>query len=142
MPTEATKLRYSQLPGRYAICRLRPRDPLPDWAAPGGEFGSITRTTEELSIVCREREVPPGIDREAGWICFRLEGPFPFTETGILASFLTPLSRQSIPIFSISTWDTDYVLVKEESKGKAITALKDAGHEFTSASGSTSPSPS
>ncbi len=82
---------------------------------------SITRTAEELSIVCPADQAPENAKCEGPWTCFKLEGPFPFSLTGVLASFLDPLAEHGIPIFAISTFDTDYVLVKEEH---AATALK------------------
>jgi hypothetical protein len=95
-------------------------------------FLSITRTSDELSIVCGIDHVPENAKCESPWTCFKLEGPFPFNLTGVLASFLDPLGRARIPIFAVSTFDTDYVLVKEESAPAALKALRNAGHEFLS----------
>jgi len=95
-------------------------------------FLSITRTSDELSIVCGTNHVPENAKCESPWTCFKLEGPFPFNLTGVLASFLDPLAAARIPIFAVSTFDTDYVLVKEESGPAALKALRDAGHEFLS----------
>jgi hypothetical protein len=93
-----------------------------------GRFFSITRTADELSIVCQASKVPADIQHEEDWVCLKLEGPFPFSETGILVSFVQPLSDRAIPIFAISTFDTDYVLVKEAWVEKTLEALRDAGH--------------
>ena len=112
--------------GSFAICRLTPDGVVPDWA--GGEFFSITGSAEDLSIVCPAMRVPVGVRHERDWACFRLEGPFPFSETGILVSFVQPLSERAIPIFALSTFDTDYVLVKEAWVEKALEAWQDAGH--------------
>ena len=95
-------------------------------------FLSITRTSDELSIVCGTDHVPENAKCESPWTCFKLEGPFPFNLTGVLASFLDPLASAGIPIFAISTFDTDYVLVKEELASVALRTLQDAGHEFLS----------
>jgi uncharacterized protein len=122
------KLRFSRLPGSFAVCRLSSSASLPDWASQG-IFLSITRTPEELSIVCPEGQVPAGVHHENDWACLKLEGPFPFAETGILVSFVQPLSDRAIPIFAISTFDTDYVLVKSSWLERALAALKDAGHQ-------------
>ena len=80
-------------------------------------------------MVCLQSQVPPDVHHENGWACLKLEGPFPFSETGILASFVQPLSDHAIPIFAISTFDTDYVLVKHDWVGRAVEVLKAAGHE-------------
>jgi uncharacterized protein len=110
--------------------RLLPGSPTPAWAA-GGEFGSITRTADELSIVCPAQNVPRDLDPGPSWICLKLEGPFPFSQTGILLSFIEPLSANGIPIFAISTYDTDYVLVQEEFLERAFVSLQSAGHQRT-----------
>jgi hypothetical protein len=96
-----------------------------------GLFTSITRTAEELSIVCPQENVPEGVKAEKGWICFELVGPFPFSQTGVLASFIDPLAERGVSIVAISTFDTDYVLVKEEFAGTALEALQEAGHALS-----------
>lgn len=126
---EKRTLRYSLLPGRYAICRLPPDSPLPEWAIRQDEFCSITRTSDELSIVCRENWVAADVNAERGWVCLKLQGPFAFSETGILSAFLNPLAQHEIGIFAISTFDTDYVLIKEKDWKKASEVLSAAGHE-------------
>jgi len=123
-------LKFRQLPGSYAIVRLDPNAPIPDWATKG-EFTSITRTAEELSIVCLADNVSKEI-ASPRWICLKLEGPFPFSQTGVLLSFIAPLSNNGIPIFAISTYDTDYVLVQEEFVGLALNVLREAAHELLS----------
>jgi hypothetical protein len=95
-------------------------------------FISITRTAEELSIVCPVDQAPHNAKCESPWTCFKLAGPFPFSLTGVLASFLSPLSERGIPIFAISTFDTDYVLVKEEDAATALETLQAAGHNLVS----------
>jgi uncharacterized protein len=80
--------------------------------------------------VCPQENVPTGIKADTGWICLKLEGPFPFSQTGVLTSFLGPLSTNAIPIFAISTYDTDYVLVKEGFLAAALNFLQQAGHEL------------
>jgi len=103
---------------------------IPEWAQSGGFF-SVTRTAEELSIVCEESSVPDSIRTDRDWVALKLEGPFPFSLTGVLSSFLTPLAEQGISIFAVSTFDTDYVLVKRETLDAATRVLRDAGHEET-----------
>ena len=120
-------LKFRQLPGFYAIVRFAPGATIPQWATKGS-FTSITRTTNELSIVCLANNIPKEIDPGPRWICLKLEGPFAFSQTGVLLSFIEPLSNNGIPIFAISTYDTDYVLVQEEFAGAAIGTLHEAGH--------------
>jgi uncharacterized protein len=121
-------LKFRQLPGLYAIVRFSASALIPEWAAKG-DFTSITRTAEELSIVCPVDIVPKNVDAGPRWLCLKLEGPFPFSQTGILLSFIEPLSSDQIPIFAISTYDTDYVLVPEKFAEAAISALQRAAHE-------------
>jgi hypothetical protein len=121
-------LKFRQLPGAYAIVRLAPDAPIPNWATKA-DFTSITSTSDELSIVCPADNIPADMHSQHQWICFQLEGPFPFSLTGILLSFIEPLSSNGIPIFAISTFDTDYVLIQEEFAAHALTVLQAAGHE-------------
>jgi len=123
------QLKFRQLPGSFAICRLPPDAPISDWSATAS-FTSITRTADELSIVCPVDQAPQNAPRESPWTCLKLQGPFPFSQTGILASFIGPLAAHAVPIFAISTFDTDYVLVKEEFTAAALMALQAAGHEL------------
>ena len=119
---------FSRVTGSFAICRLGPNVAVPDWAL-RGTFFSITSTSDELSIVCPQEQVPSRLSPDTDWACLKLQGPFPFSETGILTSFVQPLSQRAIPLFAISTFDTDYVLVKQAWIEKAVTALREAGHE-------------
>jgi hypothetical protein len=102
---------------------------VPHWASRHDKFCSITRTTDELSIVCPEDWVPAEVNAARGWICLKLEGPFAFSETGILRAFLNPLAEHGIGIFAISTFDTDYVLIQAQFWPKASEVLRAAGHE-------------
>jgi hypothetical protein len=116
--------------GTFAICRLSGDAPIPSWAA-GGPFSSITRSTDELSIVCLQDAVPDGIGCERGWRCLRIAGILPFSAVGVLASLLTPLSEAGVSAFAVSTFDTDYLLVKADDFEKAVTALRQVGHSLT-----------
>lgn len=120
-------LTLTLLPDRLAVCRLDCEAEVPGWAF-SNTFFSITRTEDELSIVAAEERVPPGLACEWGWVCFKVEGPIDFSLTGVLASILNPLAEAGVSIFAISTYDTDYVLVKEEKLKEAQGALKSAGH--------------
>jgi hypothetical protein len=123
------QLKYRWLPDPYAIVRLAPDAPVPDWATKG-DFTSVSRTADELSIVCPADNLPSKVNFQHLWICCKLEGPFPFSQTGVLLSFIEPLSDNGIPIFAISTYDTDYVLIQQDFAGMTQRALDEAGHEL------------
>jgi hypothetical protein len=112
------------------ICRLGAQEAVPEWAQRRHEFLSVTRTLDELSIVCDAKMVPPGVRSESGWAAIKVEGPLVFTLTGILTSLLTPLADAGVPVFAISTFDTDYVMVRESMVEKAKAVLERQGHEF------------
>jgi hypothetical protein len=112
------------LPEPLAICRLRPSERIPSWALEEHEsLSSITRTPDELSIVCPEEAVPPDTQVEGGWRALVVGGPIPFEQTGVLASIAGPLAAAGISIFAVSTYDTDYVLVKAEQVRRALEIL-------------------
>src|SRR5690349_19722509 len=100
-------LTLSILPDTFAVCRLKRDAAIPAWAA-SGDFFSITRTADELSIVCLQSNVPDGVQCESDWRCFKIEGPLDFALTGILVSVATPLAHVGISVFAIATYDTDY----------------------------------
>jgi len=100
------------------------------WAT--GSFASITRTRDELSIVCNERDVPSGVKADRGWRALKVEGPLDLAMTGVLASIAGPLAEARINLFAISTFDTDYVLVKADRVAEAIGVLRSVGHHVTS----------
>ncbi len=120
-------LRLTLLPDLFAVCRLDHDTPIPTWALTGS-FSSITRTPDEVSIVCVERDVPPGIQHEPGWRCLKVEGPLDFALVGIMASLTTALAQAGISLFAVSTYDTDYLLVKATDLERATVALTAAGH--------------
>jgi uncharacterized protein len=116
------------LEGRYSVCRLGAAEKTPVWAANAQGFSSVTRTTDELSVVCVEAAAPAGTKCETGWRIFKIEGPLDFSLIGILVSVTKPLADAKVSIFSISTYDTDYVFVKEADLEKAVIAITAAGH--------------
>ena len=122
-------LKLSQLQGEYAICKLNPGSNPPDWAS-GGEFFSVTRTADELSIICLYEQIPEQIPSHPGWSALKIEGPFDFDEIGVLASMTTPLAEAGISLLTISTFDTDYLFIQSENYQRAIQILSDAGHEI------------
>lgn len=107
---------------KYGVCRLDEFDLIPEWAK-NGEFFSITRTLDELSIVCIQEDIPDDIKCERDWRALKIEGPLDFALVGILASISTILAQYKISIFAISTYDTDYILVKDGDIDNAIEAL-------------------
>jgi len=121
------RLKFRKLPGLYGIVRLGPEVPVPNWAT-RGDFSTITRTADELSIVCPASNLPDGVRSQHRWTCLKLEGPFPFSQTGVLLSFIEPLSSNGIPIFAVSTHDTDYVFVRDDKSKVALDLLRRAGH--------------
>ena len=122
-------LALSILPESFAVARLEASAPVPAWAGAGGLL-SVTRTEDELSIVCGEDAVPAEATASRGWRAMRVAGPLDFASTGILASLAAPLAEAGVPIFALSTHDTDYVLVPEDKLPRAVDALTAAGHRF------------
>ena len=115
------------LPGEYAICRLAPDAADPPWARES-HVSVIARTADELSVLCSSEKVPAGTQCEPGWRLFKFQGPFAFTQTGILAAVLNPLAEAAVGILAVSTFDTDYVLVKDTNLSRAQDVLVAAGH--------------
>ena len=122
-----TKHTLTILPEILSICRLDKDNEIPDWAL-GSRFFSITRSSEELSIVCPQTLVPEEIRRDAGWRCLKVEGTLDLVEVGVLASLTGPLAEEGISVFAVSTYDTDYLLVKEKDLEKAAIVLARNGH--------------
>ena len=90
----------------------------------------VGRTFEEISLVCRREDTPLNTtEREDGWRAFYVEGPLDFSLTGVLSKISTVLAENGIPIFAVSTFNTDYILVKAEKREEAMEALENAGYE-------------
>jgi uncharacterized protein len=121
-------MRLSVLSPTFAICRLAPNTPVPDWAL-RGSFSTVTRNEDELSIVCESALVPSGVQAELPWRALKLHGPIPFVVTGTIASLTKPLADAAISVSAIATYDTDYLLVKSDTLTRAIEALRAAGFE-------------
>ena len=122
------KLHLSVLPGRFAVCRLAPGIalPIPTQFSP---LWSLTQTREELSLVCAESEIPPACDAiERGWCALGVAGPLDFALVGVLAALTAPLAAANISLFALSTFNTDYLMVKEDVLAQAVRALHRAGH--------------
>jgi hypothetical protein len=118
------------IPGRLAIARLDPSAAIPEWAQQVAPLVSITRTEDELSIVCPEQWVPDSVQRSTGWFCLRVTGPLDLASVGILAALVDPLRDKGISVFALSTYDTDCLLLPEMQRDDAITALDAAGHHI------------
>src|SRR4051794_12634751 len=122
------------LPDVYAVSRLGPAEPVPPWAFTG-DLISVTRSRDELSIVCREGAVPTGVRCERGWRCLRVAGVLAFSLVGVLASLTAPLAAAGVSVFALSTFDTDYLLVREPDLARTLEALKAAGHVIRAVTG-------
>ena len=127
MMNMVSRLTLTLFPDILAVCRLDPDGPVPSWAL-GGPFTSITRTPAELSIVCRQKGVPDGVRCERGWRYLAVEGSLAFALTGILASLTGALAMAGVSVFAISTFDTDYLLVRETDAERAVELLSREGH--------------
>ncbi len=112
------------LPGQFAVCRLDASAPIPGWALAGGGFVSITHSERELSIVAAEALVPAEVKAERGWAAMRVAGRLDFALVGVLAKLTGALAKAEIPCFAISTYDTDYILVKQQDADRAAEALR------------------
>ena len=123
------RLHLQLLPGELAVVRLSPGAPLPEWARTGA-LSSVVWTQSETSIVCAAAAVPAEARAERGFRAFALLGPIPFTSTGVLASLTEPLARAGISLFALSTYDTDYLMVKEAVRVAAEEALVAVGHRI------------
>lgn len=126
-PQRVSQLTLLEVGDSFAVCKLPPGSPVPAWATTGDLF-SVTRTADELSVVCRQEVVPDGVVCDKGWRCLRVAGAMPFTLVGVLASLTTPVAKAGIGVFAFSTFDTDYLLVKQGEFHKAVAALRTAGH--------------
>ena len=121
-----TDLPLVLLPEKLSVCKLPAEAAFPDWAN-AGDLLALVRTRDELSVVCAERYVPPEIKAERGWRAFQVQGPLDFSMIGVLASIALPLARAGISIFVISTFETDYILVKENNLERAVEVLSQTG---------------
>jgi len=116
------KLTLSILPEKLGICHLASKTPIPEWAK-DIYFCSITRTADELSIVCPQDKIPGGVLFERDWRAFKLEGDVELSSVGVIASLAKPLAEAGISIFNVSTYETNYVMVEDKNLDKAKEAL-------------------
>ncbi|MBP7865533.1 MAG: ACT domain-containing protein [Acidobacteria bacterium] len=123
----AISLTLALQPDSLALCRLPPSTPIPDWV-PASGFLSLTRTKDELSVVCLAAQVPAAVQQDSGWRAFKVEGPLDLAMTGVLTALSQPMVDAGISLFVISTFDTDYVLVRTQDIDRASKAWEQAGH--------------
>lgn len=118
-------------PGGYTVVRLPGDAALPAGLLDGAtaDLVSVTRTADELSVVCRTESAGSAAQAEHGWRLLTVRGPMEFTLTGITAAVSGALAAAGVPLFSVSTFDTDHLLVKDDDLARATRALRDAGHE-------------
>ena len=126
------KLTLLLLPDHLSVCQLSPDSPYPNWAE-GINVLSITRTAEELSIICESTNIPENIIAERGWRALKIQGPLDFSLIGVLNKLTTTLAKAEISIFAISTYNTDYVLLKEQNLEKGKNILCQAGYTILDA---------
>jgi len=122
-------LELKVLPGLLSVCRLPAGCPLPEWIA-GATLTSVTRSPDETSIVCDACVVPPDVTAESGWRAIKVMGPLDFSLTGVLLSIAQPVADAGVSMFALSTYDTDYILVKESSLPQVVEVLSSAGHRI------------
>lgn len=119
----------SILKDKFIVCRIESFKQIPDTILQS-HFYSITKTADEISVVCPEEFLPDESTCERNWKCFKIHGPLDFSQTGIIASMTTPLAAAGISVFAFSTYDTDYIMVKDVDVELAIAALTQSGHEI------------
>ncbi len=132
MDTQA--LEFYLLPGELAVCRLEPEEPCPPWAQ-GPGLVAVVRTAEELSVICPAPRVPPGVERVEGWRALRVAGPLDMSAVGVLAGLSGCLARAGVSLLALSTFLTDYVLVRRADLGRALAALGAGGYRLVGESG-------
>lgn len=123
----ATKIKLRKLEGTYAIAQLSHNAKIPPWVD-GEGFVTVSRTDDELSLVCLEQRIPRDVKIDGGWTCFKFLGPFAFDEAGVILSVIEPLSKNGIGIFVVSTFNGDILLLKTEDVETALKLLQQGGH--------------
>ena len=123
------KLTLSLLPGEYAVCKLEPGSDIPEWATHNA-FWSVTKTQDEMSIVCPQDQVPEDVKVEPGWRILEVKGPLDFSMTGVLNGLTKPLTDSQTSVFVLSTYLTDYLLIRSKDIKTAIEVLQTQGHKI------------
>lgn len=122
--------KFKSLKELYAVCRLDSEAKIPHWAVKSG-FNSITRTNDELSILCVQDNVPSDVKCERDWKILKIDSKLDFSMIGVISQISTLLAQNDISIFVVSTFDTDYICIKEENFNKTVKILKKAGNVVT-----------
>jgi hypothetical protein len=130
MAISKIQLTIQVLEGTYAVSRLDSKARIPEWATSGNGFLTISRTFDELSIVSLQELVPENVRSQGDWRCLKIQGPLDFSMTGVLASISSPLAENKVPLFAVSTFDTDYFLLKSRDLERACEALVNVGHQI------------
>jgi uncharacterized protein len=115
--------------GEYAVCQLPAQGGDTKWMDKSG-FWSVTATDEEISVVCRDMDIPAEVRKESGWCMMRIGGSLDFSLVGILSAIIAPLGEKGISVYTISTFNTDYILIKKYLAGQAQAILEESGHTF------------
>lgn len=126
------KLTLHALPNHLAVCQLAGDSVQPDWHS-SSSFWAVIRTPDELTVVCDEDKVPTGLRVEPGWRAFKVAGTLDFELVGILSGLLTVLAQAQVSVFTLSTFDTDYVLVKDTMLETAASCLRAEGYTVVGA---------
>jgi len=121
------KFAIYRVPGLFAVVRLDAGSVVPEWASLG-LLSTVVRTPEEVCVVCDQTQVPPDVLCDRDWVPLKIEGPLALSLTGVLSSLLSPLSTHGIAVFVLSTFETDYILVKQSQVALAQTVLREEGH--------------
>jgi hypothetical protein len=121
-----SQLTISVLPEHLSICRLEADALVPAWIEKG-TFVSVTRTREELTVICPQEHVPAEVKLSRNWRALKLEGPFDLDLVGLLVSVAAPLAQAGVGILPVGTYETDYVLVRQDQLDAAIRALRFVG---------------
>jgi hypothetical protein len=121
-------MKFIVLRGKYSIYKFKNESVLPDWIY-SSDFYSVTKTKDELSVIALQTELfSEDIVRSNDWRIFKIEGPLDFSLAGIIADIAAIFKEKKIPIFTISTYETDYILVKQKDLSAGMKALRDKGH--------------
>jgi hypothetical protein len=126
---ESRRLTLLVLAEKFAVCRFDKGAAVPPWVW-AGSFSSVTQTMDEISIVCLQQQVPQELNVSRDWRCLKVAGPLDFSMIGVLSSLAMPLAEAGVSILAISTYETDYLLVKQDDLEKAIKSLSDSGHSI------------
>lgn len=133
------RLPLALLPARLAVCRLPGKSGVPHWAVAASDVLVYARTPEETTIICDECLVPEDVRAERGFRALRAAGPIPFQSIGVLSGIANALADARVSLLALSTFDTDYVLIRESSLAAAVEALHAAGHEVAGAPSADTP---